>query len=75
MSSIIRMPGESWHDFKRRLAERDGLDPDRAVGPATKGPRFAGETEAAWRERLASHARFSAAARWPETEDDTDDDR
>jgi hypothetical protein len=75
MSTIIRMPGESWHDFERRLAERDGLDPDRAVGPATNGPRFAGETEAAWKERLASHAGFSAATGASETDDDTEDDR
>ena len=84
MSSIIRRPGESWHDFQRRLAERDGLHPDRAVDPATNGPRFPGETETAWKARLARHDRAAAQAEaayqrfaatlQPKVEGDTDAD-
>lgn len=77
MGSIIRMPGESPTDFQRRVikAERPDLDPDRIVGPATNGPRFAGETEMAWKERLANHDRYYTP--WsPKTDDDSDaDDR
>jgi hypothetical protein len=69
MSSLIRMPGESWQDFKRRLAKSEGHNPD-SVGPATNGPPFPGETEAAWRERLASHDRFAVPVRLPKTDDD-----
>ena len=61
MSSIIRMPGESYTDFQRRAfkAENPNADVDRIVGPATDGPRFPGETEAAWKERLANHHSYS----------------
>jgi len=48
-----RMPGESERDWMRRNYEMKGLDPDLA-GPATSGPRFAFETEAAYTERLAN---------------------
>ena len=75
MGSIIRMPGESETDFRRRLlkVEAPHLDPDRIVGPATNGPRFAGETETTWKERLAEHDRYLAP--WsPKTDDDSDAD-
>jgi hypothetical protein len=74
MGSIIRMPGESVTDWQRRVAKAEGRDPD-LVGPATNGPRFAGETETAWKERLANHSRYYAS--WsPKADDDSDaDDR
>jgi hypothetical protein len=77
MSGIMRMPGESVTDWQRRIikAEHPDLDPDRVVGPATNGPRFAGETETAWKERLADRDRYYAP-RSPKTDDDSDvDDR
>lgn len=52
MSSPVRLPGESYDDFCRRTAtgaDRKFID---RLHPATKGPRFAGESEDAWRRRL-----------------------
>jgi hypothetical protein len=73
MSGTIRMPGESVTDWQRRVikAERPDLDPDRIVGPATNGPRFAGETETAWKERLTDHDHYHAPPS-PMTDDDSD---
>lgn len=71
----MRLPGESERDWSRRAfkAENPTLDVDRIVGPATDGPRFAGETESAWKERLANHDRYNAPLRF-NTDDDSDSD-
>jgi hypothetical protein len=71
---IIRMPGESVTDWQRRVAKTEGRDPD-LVGPATNGPRFAGETQTAWEERLANHDRNYAPWSFKlKTDDDSGDD-
>jgi hypothetical protein len=76
MGSIMRMPGESETDYRRRVikTESPNLDPDLIVGPATTGARFAGETETAWKERLADHYRYFAPGS-SKTEDSDADDR
>ncbi len=71
MSSIQRGPGESVTDWKRRIVEAAHLDPDRVVGPATTGPRFAGESETAWKERLAARDRYFAQIRSVDAPRDT----
>jgi hypothetical protein len=72
MGSVIRMPGESVTDWQRRVAKWEGRDPD-LVGRATDGPRFAGETQAAWEERLANHRRYPSHPL--KADDDSGDDR
>lgn len=42
----VRLPGESYDDFLRRT--------DKGNPPATKGPRFAGESWEAYKRRLAA---------------------
>lgn len=65
------MPGESVRDWTRRNYKWNGLDPDLA-GPATDGPRFAGESEPDYLQRLL--ASRSYAPPLPNEEDDADDD-
>jgi hypothetical protein len=61
MSRDIRLPGESFDDFLRRSTK----DP---AFPATKGPRFAGESWEAYCRRLeAADGLIDIDEQYPET--------